>query len=226
MHLPDYWMEQPKLNLDVSTRTAFDKIIQNFHSGVKTIPSIPYNLPAPIWQFLCYAADTYPLTLHGSEDSEIQLFEPRQSNDLTEFGNQKAVYAAGDGIWAMFFAIVDRSRFAMSVTNACIRVSSPDGSTFGPFYVFSVSRWALIKNPWRTGTVYLLPRATFINQDPIPFGENQVHIPQLASLEPVKPLAKITVRPQDFPFLEHIRDHDDERLAEYARAMESGSPWP
>ncbi len=38
-------------------------------------------------------------------DSQIQVFEPHPSNDLTEFGAQTDVYAASDGLWAMFLKV-------------------------------------------------------------------------------------------------------------------------
>ena len=188
-------------------------------------PTIEFTLPCPKWQFLCYLADHHDIALHGSGDPNISQFEPRQSNDLHEFGNQKAIYAASDGLWAMFFAIVDRGRVG-SVTNACVRLADETGTLQGPYYVFSVSQSALPHQPWRTGTVYLLPRTTFIVQSPIPFGSYQVHISQLASFEPVQPLAKLTVTPEDFPFLGRIRGHDDQRLQEYATALQTGAPWP
>jgi len=96
----------------------------------------------------------------------------------------------------------------------------------GVAYVFSITRSLLSSQPWRTGTVYLLPRSTFITQPPLSFGAYQDHIAQLASLVPVQPLAKLTVTPADFPFLTQIRGHDDERLQEYATAMQTGTPWP
>jgi hypothetical protein len=163
--------------------------------------------------------------LHGSGDPNIALFEPRQSNDLNEFGNQKAVYAASDGLWAMFFAIVDRDR-VKSITNACIRLADESGALHGPYYVFSVSQAALPSQPWRTGTVYLLPRSTFTIQPPMAVGSNKVHIAQVASFVPVQPLAKLTVAPADFPFLMQIRGHDDQRLQEYATALQTGGAWP
>jgi hypothetical protein len=58
------------------------------------------------------------------------------------------------------------------------------------------------------------------------FGSNTVHIAQLASYVPVQPLAKLTVTPEDFPFLARIRGHDDNRLKEYGLAMQTGAPWP
>jgi hypothetical protein len=224
MMLPDYWLTRPSADFEASTQKAFDELLDTTLS-IGGCPTIQFTLPWSKWQFLCHLADHHDIALHGSGNANIALFEPRQSNDLSEFGNQKAIYAASDGLWAMFFAIVDRDR-VMSVTNACVRLADETGTLHGPYYVFSISQSALPSQPWRTGTVYLLPRRTFTVQPPIAFGSNQVHIAQLASFVPVQPLAKLTVTPADFPFLSQIRGHDDERLQEYATALETGAPWP
>ena len=223
--LPDYWLTRPSLSFAQSTQLAFDELPSTTLS-VGGCPSIEFTLPWQKWQFLCHIADYHGIALHGSGDANIVLFEPRQSNDLSEFGNRKAVYAASDGLWAMFFAIVDRQQFSISVTNACVRLEDEAGTLHGPYFVFSVSQWALPDRPWRSGTVYLLPQKSFGAQPPMVFGPNQVHIAQLASLVPVEPLAKLTVTPEDFPFLKQIRGHDDRRLKEYAAALETGAPWP
>lgn len=224
MMLPDYWLTRPGANLDEMAQSAFDELLD---AALRTggCPTIPYMLPRQKWQFLCHLADHRDIALHGSGDSNITLFEPRQSSDLGEFGNQKAVYAASDGLWAMFFAIVDRERVT-SVANACIRFADETGVMYGPYYVFSVSQSALPSQPWRRGTVYLLPRSKFTAQPPMALGSYQGHIAQLASFEPVEPLAKLSVTPVDFPFLQQIRGHDDGRLQEYATAMQTGGPWP
>ncbi len=224
MILPDYWLTRPGKETGKAAQKAFDEL---FNTAVQAggCPAIAYDLPWPRWQFLCHLADRMEIALHGSGNPDIALFEPRQSNDLNEFGNQKAVYAASDGLWAMFFAIVDRARVE-SVANACVRLADPTGAVHGPYYVFSVSQSALPGRPWRTGTVYLLPRGPFIAQPPMSFGPYQAQIAQLASLEPVRPLAKLTVTPADFPLLAQIRGHDDARLQEYAAAMQTGAPWP
>jgi hypothetical protein len=224
MMLPDYWLTRPSVNFDQATRIAFDELLNTILS-IGGCPTIQFSLPWPKWQFLCHLADHHNIALHGSGDPTISLFEPRQSNDLNEFGNQKAIYAASDGLWAMFFAIVDRER-VMSITNACIRLADETGALQDPYYVFSVSQSALLTQPWRTGTVYLLPRSTFTPQPPMAFGSKQVHIAQLASFVPVQPLAKLTVTPADFPFLMQIRGHDDQRLKDYATALQTGAPWP
>jgi len=224
MILPDYWLTRSGANPDERTRNAFDELLHTTLC-ISGCPTIHFTLPQPKWQFLCHVADHCDIALHGSGNPNIALFEPRQSNDLNEFGNQKAVYAASDGLWAMFFAVVDRDRVT-SIVNACVRLADQTGTLHGPYYVFSVSHSALPSQPWRTGTVYLLPRGTFTTQPPMAFGSNEVHIAQLASFEPVQPLAKLTITPEDFPFLMQIRGHDDQRLQEYATALQTGAPWP
>ena len=126
----------------------------------------------------------------------------------------------------MFFAIIDRVHFNLSISNACVRLADKKGNIGAPHYFFSVTRDALAKKPWREGTVYLLPRDTFIEQQPVPFGEYEGRIAQLASLEPVPVLARLNVAPRDFPFLDQVHGHDDTRLAEYAHALQTGTPWP
>ena len=73
----------------------------------------------------------------------------------------------------------------------------------------------LEKRPWRTGYVYFLPAQGFVEQPSGMYGGHAARVPQLASLVAVTPFARLQVTPGDFPFLSHIRGHDDERLAEY-----------
>jgi hypothetical protein len=223
--LPDYWLQRPKIEIDYQTRSDIDKLLARVKvAGSNT--RIDYAFPVPKWQFLCYLADQQGVVLHGTGDPNIQVFDPRPSNDLGEFGAQTAVYAARDGLWAMFFAILDRSHYPMSTSNACIRLVDEAGQVSEPRYVFSISQSALRQHPWRNGMIYILPGDSFVNQPSLRFGAYEVQIPQLASLVPVKPFAHLEVIPEDFPFLKDIRGLDDARLQEYGQAMENGAPWP
>ncbi len=225
MKLPDYWLKRPSTIVNETIELAIDDLLTATRQA-GNCPAIQYTLPLPKWQFLCSIVERHDIVLHGSGDATIAEFEPRPAHDLHAFGNQLAVYAASDGIWPMFFAIVDRTRFAMSVNNACVRLIEPSGKIAGPYYVFSISQSALVLQPWRTGTVYLLPRQTFVAQPPFTSQFGEVQVAQLTSLVPVQPIAKLTVTPSDFPFLHEIRGHDHERLQEYATAMQTGAPWP
>jgi hypothetical protein len=225
MILPDYWLPRPAMSLDDRARSSFDQLLARIQSAEKNA-LIQYTLTPPKWQFLCYIAEHHAIALHGTGNPDIRLFEPRQSDDLSAFGNQTAVYAAGDGLWAMFFAIVNRDLYPMSVTNACIRVADATGDVSEPRYIFSISQNVLPQRPWRTGFVYLLPSETFVTQPVLPFGAYEIRIPHLASLVEVTPIARLEITPDDFPFLADIRGHDDARLPEYAHALQTGGPWP
>lgn len=225
MILPEYWLQRPDIEIDSQTRSDFEQLFARLKAaGMNT--TIDYTLAAPRWQFLCYLADHQGVVMHGTGESHIMQFEPRPSNDLNEFGAQTAVYAAGDGLWAMFFAILDRENIPMSTSNACVRLVDDTGQVSAPRYIFSISQHALLQQPWRKGAVYILPGETFVNQPSLRFGPYEVRIPQLASLVPVRPIARLEVLPGDFPFLKDIRGIDDARLGEYGQAMQSGAPWP
>ena len=225
VQLPSYWLTRPDYDFNGASRAAFDSLLDGALARGAAEP-LEYTLDAPKWAFLCYAAEERGLAMHGSFDPNIAEFEPRQASDLREFGAQKAVYAAADGIWAMYFAIVDRRHDSMTLMNACIHVEMPDGTVTPPLYFFSVPKHLLALYPYTEGIVYLLPKQTFVSDQPIPFGPARVHPAQLASPVPVKPLAKLKIAPDDFPFLAQMLAHENDRIQEYTQALMLGLPWP
>lgn len=225
--LPDYWLMRPEPALSAIEQAMCDALLAQALADGPARP-MDYSLSVPKWQFLCHISERHEIALHGSNQADIQRFEPRQASDLNAFGAQRAIYAASDGIWPMYFAIVDRKRVP-TLINACVRWRLPgdaSGASAGPVYLFSVSKVALPQWPYVTGTVYLLPRATFQAEPSFPFGAVEAFTAQLASPQAVTPLAKLTISPEDFPFLTQMLGHDDARLADYAAAMRSGAPWP
>jgi len=224
--LLDYWLERVQYDLQPETQAAFDALLAGARES--TAPDeIQYTLITPRWQFLDYLCTQHGLALHGSPVGTIDLFEPRQSSDLHAFGAQKAVYAAVDGIWPIFFALLDRQRIPTSIVNACLRVEHPHGAIGKPHYFFSVERETLARNPWRPGWVYILPGDSFVSEGALPAGEDTwVHVAQVASTQPVKPLARLRVGVEDFPFFAQIRGHSGEKLKDYADALSQGLPLP
>jgi len=220
----DYMERRPAMPDDPTTLADFDALFERaVAAGPGTL--IDYRLSAPRWQFICHIADTHDVVLHGSGNPHITRFEPRQPEDTTEFGNQNAVYAASDGLWPMYFAIIDRDRHAVSLVNACARPIAADGAEGEPLYFFSITDTALAAKPWRRGTIYFLPRTSFRQQPAMTTGGRPYAVQQWASLEPVTPLARIEVGPEDFPLLRAIRGHDRERTFARARAEPDGFPW-
>ena len=224
MEMPAYWLRRPELSSDPETVSAVDRLLaQAFEHGPGS--PIDHTLGMPKWEFLCHAVERANVVLHGSGDPDIGLFEPRQPDDTLEFSNRRAVFAAVDGIWPMYYAILDRERHPMMLCNSCVRTSSGTGGLSDPYYYFSISDPALQRRPWRAGTVYLLPSSSFEVQPPITVGDVRIQIAQAASPIPVEPLARLEVDPGDFPFLDRIRGHRDEQLQARIAADPNGFPW-
>ena len=222
--IPDYWLPRPPLDLDAGTVAGFERLY-NTYVQPGTGQAIPYDLAAPRWQFLAYLGEHYPLMLHGSGDPNIRLFEPRLAGDMIDLGNSAAVYASPDGVWPMYYAIVDREHYNMTLINACVRIQPTGGEPGEPYYFFSISQTARVQAPWRSGVVYLLPGATFTPQAPLSREGMTVHIAQAQSPLPVAPLARLAIQPDDFPFLAQIRGHDDTTIWDRARADPDAFPW-
>ena len=189
----------PRLDLEADKVTAFDKVF----ASVPARGWIDYQLRYPKQEFLRYLVAERDVVLHGSGDGAIGIFEPLSQTDY--FGRvRKAVFAASDGIWPIFFAILDRSHYHGSLRNACYWDVDDSGAR-QKCYAFSINAAYLGRHPWRDGIVYVLPRAAFervVDEDGSPSEE-------WLSTREVTPLARLAVSPSDFPFLEQVEGHGD-----------------
>ena len=225
--LPDYWIERPPLSMGDATRSAIDEFLSQTEDGPLEIDAVVRrNGDVSLWEFLCEVAARREIAFHGTGDPNIESFEPRKPIDFAPFGDQKAVFATTDPIWAMFFAIVARDRFPITLANGCIVSQDAEGRAGVPHDFFSISRDPLRQRPWRTGYLYFLPAKTFVEQPPDTYAGHPARVPQLASSVAVAPFARLEVAPDDFPFLAAIRGHDDDRLGEIAEAVMAAAPWP
>ena len=225
--LPDYWIERPPIRTGRATEAAVDAFLQladaNGGRHLLDVDAFLRETPGVVrWQFMCSVAARRRIAFHGTGDPRIESFEPREPVDFAPFGKQQAVFATSDPIWAMFYAIVDRGRHRLTLNNGCLVLED----TGDAYYYFSVSRQALPRRPWRAGYLYFLPADTFVEQPGDVYAGQQARVPQLASPVAVTPFARLRVAPRSFPFLGQIRGHDDERLADYARAVMAAEPWP
>lgn len=221
MGLPDFYVARPP-GADADADRSFEQLWRE-HLALGDV-ALDYRLPAPRWQFLCWLADTHELLLHGSGSPDITEFEPRQSNDISEFGDRTAVYAASDGLWAMYFALVDRKP-GSSLVNGCLHVLNADASRAGEYYYFSVDRKTLGPKVWRPGYVYVLPRIGFESEPEEQAFGLRLGATQWASPAAVSPLARVEVTPEDFPLLEQIQDHDQATVARRASSQPADFPW-
>ena len=223
-------MERPPFSLDRPTQKAIEGFLSLVQpegaDGLLDVDPIVQAEGVTPWHFLCGLAERREIAFHGTGDPNIDSFEPREPIDFAPFGRQKAVFATTDPIWAMFYAIVDRDRYRLTLNNGCILVMDAEGRPGLPYYYFSITSGALHEQPWRTGYVYLLPTETFVAQPAGTYAGHAARIPQLASPAAVTPFARLRVGPGEFPFLARIRGHQDDRLAEYAQAVMAAAPWP
>jgi len=169
---------------------------------------IDYKLPYPKHEFVQYVTAQDRIIFHGSNNTEIDEFQPvRKSMELrdeTGRGNVQGVYGTHDGLWSMFFAIVDRQRLRGSIRNGVMYFQNRNGEQIS-VYNFSVNQEQLAERPYAKGALYFLPRKTFTRLQLTP----ESYANEWASEQPVKPIAKLHLEPEDFPFLEQIGGHDD-----------------
>jgi hypothetical protein len=222
--IPEYWLKCPEFMLSQEN----EEKLEHLWETILLTPDISWleNFPVPKWMFLCWLTEEKNVLLHGSSNPNITLFEPRTPNakDDDEFSQQTAVFAASEGIWPMVYAILDREHFRPRFMNGALRFELPSGLS-DVRYFFSVTRDVLEKNPWREGVMYLLPKDGFILQPPHPLGDFIIHELHWANLNAVKPLAKTKVSPEDFPFLNQVRGHDNDVVQARAKADPRAFPW-
>jgi hypothetical protein len=211
------------LDLSLEKQAAFDDLRRSTPIG----DVVDYRLPYPKWQYLSYVGESREVVLHGSQNPDIGSVEPRQARDERAFSNQRAIYATTDGIWVIFFAILDRLGYPqMGLFNSCLSFRISANQLSDPLYFFSITHAARLREPWCGGMVDILPRATFEREPSQEMGGVEIVFPHWISSLPADPVARIPVGPDDFPFLAQIHGHNDEKLLQMARADPGGFPWP
>jgi hypothetical protein len=172
---------------------------------------IEYDLPYPKHEFVQYVTAQDQIIFHGTNNLEIEEFQPlRKSMELhdeTGRGNIQGVYGTHDGLWSMFFAIVDRQRLDGTIRNGVMYFQNQAGEQIA-IYNFSINQAQLAEQPYIEGALYFLPRESFTRLHLT----SQSVANEWASQQPVKPVAKLKIQPEDFPFLEQIDGHDDSEI--------------
>jgi hypothetical protein len=184
---------------------AFDGLMARTPPGAL----VDYDLPQPKWLFLHHQIRCGFLA-HGSNHAAIDEFRVRDQFDA-HGAPVRAVFASDDAIWPIYFAVVDRA-FAQSYINWCEHV--PGASR----YLFSIGSDPRDGRSWTSGTIYLLPRETF---------RATPDSRELVSETPVRPRARVSVSPDDFPLRSRTRGHrrgDSVRKVALLHALRWPSP--
>ena len=153
--------------------------------GVIDASSIPYAAH----ELLTHLVLHHGLLLHGTNNTELTLIEPRPAHD---FGTHvEAVVAADDGIWPLFYAVVARDRLE-GVFTACMHLGRPPRQR--RFYMFRVfGADPRDETTWTHGAVYAVSREGFRRE----WGNEWLTGREVA------PVLRVLVQPSDFP-LRHV----------------------
>jgi hypothetical protein len=166
----------------------------------------------PKWRFVEWLSRQGQFIFHGSPLADLDSFLPRRNSveimDHGGTGNRAAVYGTPFGLWAMWFAVIDRTKLKGSIRNGVMSWPDRWGDPVD-LYRFTVHKDFVGGDIWRTGTLYLFSRADF---EPIPFYPGGPASNEWASTSELGPLARLTIDPGDFPFLNQVGSHDDGEL--------------
>lgn len=192
---------EPRLEITAAKQEAFAaKAAEVLAANGATVP---WDLPWPRHEFTRYLVRDYPVLLHGTPRADVDRLEPAEQT-LFDGRRVTAVFATDDGIWPLFFATLDRSKHAgpYSLRNAAMVVGKPGRER--RYYLFSMSRELHRSGVFGPGVVLVLPRDPFA-----PAGTGVVRWPEWVSAQPVRPLARLDVAPDEFPFRRRIAVHRD-----------------
>lgn len=180
--------EGPPYVVNAARQKAFEEVISTASAGDGTIDAS--MCPYPAHELLTYLVLEHDVLLHGSNDTDMEVLEPRPAHD---FGTElHAVVATDDGIWPLFYAVVSR-RQVEGVFTACMhRGRPPRLRRHYMFVIFAEAPEASV--PWTRGAMYCLPRATFRRE----WGNEWV------SPVAVRPTMRVLVSPDDFPLAEAV----------------------
>ncbi len=219
----EYLLPRPPVEWTAEKTNAFEHLWNTRSSK----GWLDYRLLYPKWEFLSYLGETHEVVLHGSQNQGIEVVEPRQANDARAFSNQRAIYATTDGIWVIYFAILDRQGHRqMTLFNSCLQARIAPDRLSEPMYFFSITQAARVQQPWCEGAVYILPRGSFQQEGPQTIQGMEIVFPHWIGPDPAEPEGRMRVGPADFPFLAQIHGHDNKKLVECAAANPDGFPWP
>jgi hypothetical protein len=199
----------PPLELTPEEETRFGELLAEL---LGSPDGATLDVDPPRWRFVEWLTRQDAAIFHGSPRPDLDVFVPvRGSVELMDHvgkGNLAAVYGTPFGLWALWFAVLDRPQLRGSIRNGVMRWTDREGGVLD-LYHFSVDHSHVGGDIWRSGTLYVLPREPF---RPSPFFPGGPDSSEWASPEEVRPLKRIAVDPDDFPFRDQVGGHDDSEL--------------
>ena len=178
-------------------QSAFDDLLASYGTRQGPNQPIDYQLPSPKVDFLNYLCDCRGYVAHGSPLLDLSILQPvRLTIDSSEFGMRQQIFCSPDGIWASWFAILDKSKIHVT-ENGCVRVGK--GQKRSKYYHFDLPVESKSAPPFVNGMVYIARAEEFPFHRSYPLLDwFDAEIEEWGSVNPVIPLAKLYVGPMIF----------------------------
>ncbi|MFN8490502.1 MAG: HEAT repeat domain-containing protein [Caldilineaceae bacterium] len=199
---PQHFYVPVPVMLDTNKKAAFERLYQTTLAQGRG-SAVDYTLSYPKHEFLRYLVEEKGVMIHGSGKADIDVLKPlRYGIDGADSGNVSGIYADKDYVRPIYFAIVNGKR-AFGQNNGFFDLT-PDGQVSEKedqgldrrFYKLAIGVNGLRRQPWRNGTIYILPAETFEYWN------------EWTSRTPVRPLMRLAVTPDDLPLLDQIWGSD------------------
>lgn len=166
-----------------------------------------YKLAEPKWEFLMYLSRNHPVLFHGT-NIDVEALEPRQGMCTSKaFGRLNAVYATTDPIIPVFHSILNREEISGEFVTETDERGEVD-KRFGHNYTFQISRSIanVGEKAFANGSLYILSRDGFEQGTD---DEGRL-IDEWVNQSSVRPLAKLRLNKEDFPFLSEVKILEDQ----------------
>jgi hypothetical protein len=170
-----------------------------YDAAIEGQAAIAYNGKFPKYRFIQYISETRNVLLHGSNHKQIEQFEPRQQT-LYDGQLTEAVFATKDGIWPVFYAILNKSKVIKNFRNGSIRHVKSNRN----YHFYSIDQASDHQDLWLSGAIYFLEDKTFTGTTGTVLSFNE-----WTSVVAVRPITKLEVDPSDFYYLHHVSIHND-----------------
>lgn len=181
----------PRAEFPPEEIVEYDELILRVYEG----QLIPKGLPFPKYRFLQYLTLKGDFVFHGSNNLEIDIFEPRKQT-LFNGRKTKAVFASSEPIWSIFYAVFDRSKLVGSYRNGCLVYKNKK------YHYYSLNKSTMQNNPWTTGMLYILPKSKFKPTD-----NGKIHFDEWICHDFVEPVSKLAVGVEDFYYINRVATH-------------------
>lgn len=218
--LPEWMLEVLPPSLERAAVDAFERTLADRDSAF-----LPQDVPR--WVFLHWLTQQGYL-LHSSNHAGITCFEPRTPHDLSpdEFSKRTSVFASSDAVWAVMYAVKDRTR-VKRMLNMAVQVQHEAGWSSMRYFLSLAPHDPAVtcgKELLCRGSVYVLPNAGFELMPPYDWpGLGWVQEPQWACAQLVTPLLRVDVAPGDLPV--PVRVHDAARVDALCVSEPWSFPW-